>query len=201
MHLNTTWSIIYAHNGLFAIEARYFFSHIIYIASTLASISGRSSSPLLLGSVVSFQFISGFLPSHIKDFIWLVILWTTSLGISFAVVRYIALDWIKAFRTSSFPLVNRFILAQLLSTLFCVLRIPAHCILVLFSFPTYAPSIYRDSLSFTILIKSSILSLMSPFDILISIIWSLYFFVAIGRTSDFSSLNLAVDASQKLLTT
>ena len=91
MHLNTTWSIIYAHNGLFAIEARYFFSHIIYIASTLASISGRSSSPLLLGSVVSFQFISGFLPSHIKDFIWLVILWTTSLGISFAVARYIAL--------------------------------------------------------------------------------------------------------------
>ena len=94
VYLNTTLFVTNAHNGLSVMGARYFLNHITCITSNLASISGRLSSPLFLGSIVSVQFISGLLPSYIKDFIQLVILLAISFSISFAVARYTTLDQI-----------------------------------------------------------------------------------------------------------
>ena len=107
MYLKTIWSVTNAYIGLSVSGARYFFNHITCIASSLASMSGRPSPPFSLGCVASIQFISGLLFSHVKDFICLIILWAMLFGISFAIARYKALDWIRAFRISSFSFNDR----------------------------------------------------------------------------------------------
>ena len=152
MYLKTIWSVTNAHIGLLVNEARYFFNHITCITSSLASMSGRPSPPFSLGYVTSIQFINGLLFFHIKDFICLVILWTMLFGISFAVVRYNVLDWIRAFKISFLPFDDRLVFDHFFSILNCLLRIVFHCVLVLLSFLICASRVLSESLSSIILI-------------------------------------------------
>jgi len=152
MYLKTIWSVTDAHISLSVNGARYFFSHITCIASSLASMSGRPSPLFSLGCVTSVQFINGLLSSHMKDFICLVILWTMFFGISFAVARYNALDWIRAFRISSLSFDNKLVFDYFFSILDCLLRIFSHCTLISLSFPICAPRVLSESLSSMILI-------------------------------------------------
>ena len=159
--------------------------------------SGMLSPLFLLGSVVSLQFISGLLLSHRKDFIWVVILSIMSFDISFVIAKYIALDWIRAFRINFFPLVDRYILLQFFIVFACVQRMVFHWIPRLFSFSTYAPNICIDSQSPIILIFGSIVLPLAWSVAHVQTTSSLYFFVLMDRISDFFSLNLAVKTSQK----
>ena len=133
-------------------RARYFFSYITCIASSLASMSSRPSPLFSLGCVTSIQFISGLLSSHMKDFICLVILWTMFFGILLAVARYNVLDWIRAFKISSLPFDDRLVFAHFFSILSCLLRIVFYCMLVSLSFSICVPRILSESLSSMILI-------------------------------------------------
>ena len=51
-------------------------------------------------------------------------------GISFAVARYNALDWIRAFKINSLPFDDRLVFDHFFSILDCLLRIVSHCMLV-----------------------------------------------------------------------
>ena len=55
------WSTMYAHSGLSFFGARYFFSHIICIASILISMLSIFNPPISLGCDTSFQLMIAFL--------------------------------------------------------------------------------------------------------------------------------------------
>src|SRR5882757_9710605 len=68
-------STIFAHLGFISFGARYFLSHIICIASNLASRSGIPSPPWFLSAVTSCHLIYPFVfPSHRKFLICIIIL-------------------------------------------------------------------------------------------------------------------------------
>src|SRR5882757_3903239 len=97
-------STMKAHLGLLFPGVRYFCSHIIWIASFLAFMSGIPRPPSVLLLVASFHETFPLFPFHRKSFISFCIFFSVSLGIPFTVARKSALDCTRAFSISSFPL-------------------------------------------------------------------------------------------------
>jgi hypothetical protein len=159
MHLGTDFStirsVIKAHSGRVGEKLRYAFSHMILIASFLASRSSRSRPPIVIGFVRVLLAMHGEeSSSHMKSFNILLRMSSMSLGIPWACVR----NWV-------WPPMIIWVVIFLPFRLGCVFFHRSSLVLIVsitgsqgvmssILFPIHAPSILTTSLSFAIQVPS-----------------------------------------------